>query len=104
STQGNIRVRMPKARPRARRSRYSVSHRLTRSVPAMIGAAALVVILVAASLTYKRIDDFFTATTGHHLNPLAEVVQAVEPSPGTIAYKLQHGQIGRASCREREQI
>ncbi|TMC89594.1 MAG: LytR family transcriptional regulator [Chloroflexi bacterium] len=92
STQGNIRVRMPKARPRARRSRYSVSHRLTRSVPAMIGAAALVVILVAASLTYKRIDDFFTATTGHHLNPLAEVVQAVEPSPGTIAYKLQHGQ------------
>jgi len=58
----------------------------------MIGAAALVVILVAASLTYKRIDDFFTATTGHHLNPLAEVVQAVEPSPGTIAYKLQHGQ------------
>src|SRR5207245_8683687 len=71
---------------------YSVSHRLTRSVPAMVGAAVLIVILVAASLTYKRIDDFFTATTGHHINPLAEVVQAVEPAPGTIAYKLQHGQ------------
>jgi polyisoprenyl-teichoic acid--peptidoglycan teichoic acid transferase len=58
----------------------------------MVGVAMLIVILVAASLTYKRIDDFFTATTGHHINPLAEVVQAVEPSPGTIAYKLQHGQ------------
>src|SRR5207302_706703 len=92
SLQGNIRVRMPKARPRARRSRYSVSHRLTRSVPAMIGAAVLIVVLVAATLTYKRLDDFITATTGHHINPLAEVVQAVEPSPGTIAYKLQHGQ------------
>jgi LCP family protein required for cell wall assembly len=82
---------MPRA-TRARRSRYSVSHRLTRSVPAIVGAVLLVVVLATGTLAYKRIDDFFTATTGHHLNPLAEVVQAVEPSPGTIAYKLQHGQ------------
>jgi LCP family protein required for cell wall assembly len=58
----------------------------------MVGAMLLVIVLVAASLTYKRLDDFITTTTGRHLNPLGEVVQAVEPQPGTIAYKLQHGQ------------
>ncbi|HLZ94932.1 MAG TPA: hypothetical protein VKT20_06365, partial [Candidatus Dormibacteraeota bacterium] len=83
---------MQRARPRARRSRYNVSYRLTRSVPAMIGAFLLIVIVITGTMTYKRIDDFLNATTGHHLNPLGEVVQAVEPQPGTIAYKLQHGQ------------
>ena len=83
---------MLKARPRARRSRYNVSYRLTRSVPAVIAGALLLVVLVAATLTYKRFDDFITATTGHHLNPIGEVVQAVEPAQGTIAYKLKHGQ------------
>jgi LCP family protein required for cell wall assembly len=83
---------MSKARPRARRSRYNVSYRLTRSVPAAIAGALLLVVLLGATLTYKRLDDFITATTGHHLNPIGEVVQAVEPSPGTIAYKLSHGQ------------
>ena len=58
----------------------------------MVGAFLLIAIVVGATLTYKRIDDFLNATTGHHLNPLGEVVQAVEPQPGTIAYKLQHGQ------------
>jgi len=58
----------------------------------MIVGVLLVVVLVGATLTYQRLDDFFTATTGHHLNPLGEVVQAIEPSPGTIAYKLKHGQ------------
>jgi LCP family protein required for cell wall assembly len=52
----------------------------------------LLAVLVGATLTYKRIDDFITATTGHHLNPIGEVVQAVEPAQGTIAYKLKHGQ------------
>ncbi|HXB04256.1 MAG TPA: LCP family protein [Candidatus Angelobacter sp.] len=83
---------MQRARPRARRSRYNVSYRLTRSVPAVVGALLLVVVLVTATLTYKRIDDFVTATTGRHINPIGEVVQAVEPAPGTIAYKLKHGQ------------
>jgi LCP family protein required for cell wall assembly len=83
---------MLRARPRARRSRYNVSYRLTRSVPAVVAAALLLVVLVGATLTYKRIDDFITATTGHHLNPIGEVVQAVEPAQGTIAYKLKHGQ------------
>ena len=83
---------MQRARPRARRSRYNVSYRLTRSVPAMIGAVLLVAIVLGATLTYKRLDDFINATTGHHINPIGEVVQAVEAQPGTIAYKLQHGQ------------
>src|ERR1700719_736916 len=83
---------MQRARPRARRSRYNVSYRLTRSVPAMIGAVLLVAVVLGATLSYKRLDDFINATTGHHINPLGEVVQAVEPQPGTIAYKLQHGQ------------
>jgi LCP family protein required for cell wall assembly len=83
---------MLRARPRARRSRYHVSYRLTRSVPAAIAVALLLVVLVGVTLTYKRLDDFITATTGHHLNPIGEVVQAVEPAQGTIAYKLKHGQ------------
>src|SRR5713101_807671 len=83
---------MLRARPRARRSRYNVSYRLTRSVPAAIAAALLLVVLVAVTLTYKRFDDFITATMGHHINPIGEVVQAVEPAQGTIAYKLKHGQ------------
>src|SRR6202521_5831043 len=83
---------MLRATPRRRRSRYNVSYRLTRSVPAAVAAALLVVVIIGATLTYKRIDDFITATTGHHINPIGEVVQAVEPAQGTIAYKLKHGQ------------
>jgi polyisoprenyl-teichoic acid--peptidoglycan teichoic acid transferase len=83
---------MLRSRPRARRSRYSVSYRLTRSVPAAVAAALLLVVIIAATLTYKRFDDFIIATTGHHINPIGEVVQAVEPAQGTIAYKLKHGQ------------
>jgi polyisoprenyl-teichoic acid--peptidoglycan teichoic acid transferase len=84
---------MSPARPRrARRSRYHVSYRLTRSVPAAIIAVLLVVAVAGATLTYKRLDDFVHATTGKHINPIGEVVQAVQPQPGTIAYKLNHGQ------------
>src|SRR5690348_11330091 len=84
---------MSRARPKkARRSRYRVSYRLTRSVPAAVIATLLVIVIVAATLTYKRLDDFVNTTTGHHINPVGEVVQAIDPSPGTIAYKLKHGQ------------
>src|SRR5256712_1101933 len=85
---------MQRARPRARRSRYHVSYRLTRSVPAIVAAFVLLAVIVTATLTYKRIDDFLTSTTGRHFNPIGEVVQAVEPAPGTIAYKLKHAQQG----------
>jgi len=84
---------MFRARPKkARRSRYRVSYRLTRSVPAAIMSVVLLAVVVGATLTYKRFDDFISATTGRHINPIGEVVQAVDPSPGTIAYKLKHGQ------------
>jgi LCP family protein required for cell wall assembly len=83
---------MLRARPRARRSRYNVSYRLTRSVPAVVAVALLLVAVLGVTLTYKRFDDFIAATTGHHINPIGEVVQAVEPAQGTIAYKLKHGQ------------
>ena len=84
---------MSRARPRRpRRSRYRVSYRLTRSFPAAVVAALLLVVIVGATFAYKRMDDFMAATTGHHINPIGEVVQAVAPQPGTIAYKLQHGQ------------
>ena len=84
---------MPIARSRrARRSRYRVSYRLTRSVPAAIIAVALIAVMAGATLAYKRLDDFVHTTTGQHINPLTEVVQAVAPQPGTIAYKLKHGQ------------
>jgi LCP family protein required for cell wall assembly len=58
----------------------------------VVAAALLLVVLVAATLTYKRFDDFVNATTGHHINPIGEVVQVAEPQQGTIAYKLKHGQ------------
>jgi LCP family protein required for cell wall assembly len=84
---------MSRARPkRARRSRYHVTYRLTRSVPAVIVLVLLLALVTGATLTYKRFDDFFTATTGHHVNPIGEIAQAVEPAQGTIAYKLKHGQ------------
>src|SRR5260370_2849380 len=83
---------MERARRRARRSRYNVSYRLTRSVPAVVGALLLVVVIVTATLTYKRIDDFVTATPGRHVHPIGEGVQPVEPAPGTIPYKPKHGQ------------
>jgi LCP family protein required for cell wall assembly len=84
---------MSPARPRrARRSRYHVSYRLTRSVPAAVVAVLLVIAAAGATLTYKRLDDFVHTTTGKHINPIGEVVQAVQPQAGTIAYKLSHGQ------------
>ena len=58
----------------------------------MIAAVCLLAVILGVTLTYKRFDDFVNATTGRHINPIGEVVQAVEPQPGTIAYKLNHGQ------------
>jgi LCP family protein required for cell wall assembly len=48
-------------------------------------------VLLGVTLTYKRFDDFISVTTGRHITP-GEIVQVVEPAPGTIAYKLKHGQ------------
>ena len=84
---------MSRARPKnARRSRYRVSYRLTRSVPAAIIVVVLLAVIAGATLTYKRLDDFVRTTTGHALNPVGEIAQVVEPQPGSIAYKLKHGE------------
>src|SRR5713226_1201847 len=83
---------MQRARPRARRSRYNVSYRLTRSVPAVVGAVVLLVAIVTATLTYKRLDDFVSATTGRHINPIGEIAQVVEPPPVAIAPKRKDAQ------------
>jgi polyisoprenyl-teichoic acid--peptidoglycan teichoic acid transferase len=83
---------MSRARPsRARRSRYRVSYRLSRSVPAAVIAVLLVGVVIAGALTYKRLDDFMAAATGRHID-VGEIAQVIEPQPGTIAYKLKHGQ------------
>ena len=57
----------------------------------MIGAVLLVAIVLTATVAYRRIDDFLTTVTGKGLT-LGAVVEAVQPEPGSIAYKLQHGQ------------
>ena len=57
-----------------------------------LNVVLLIAVIVGVTLTYKRFDDFVSATTGHHLNPIGEVVQVVEPAQGTLAYKLKHGQ------------
>ncbi len=57
----------------------------------MIGAVLLVAIVVTATVAYRRIDDFLAAVTGKGIT-LGAVVEAVQPEPGSIAYKLQHGQ------------
>jgi polyisoprenyl-teichoic acid--peptidoglycan teichoic acid transferase len=57
----------------------------------LIGAVLLVAIVVTATVAYRRIDSFLSETTGKGLT-LGAVVEAVQPDPGSIAYKLQHGQ------------
>ena len=57
----------------------------------MVGLFLLVAVVAGGLFAYKRIDSFLTQTTGHGLT-LGQVVQYVEPQPGTIAYKLEHGE------------
>src|SRR5437660_6353451 len=84
---------MFRARPKkARRSRYRVFYRLTRSVPAVIAGVLLLAVIVGATLPSNHLDAFVDVTTGRHINPIGEVVQAIDPPAGTIAYKLKHGQ------------
>ncbi|MGH7776060.1 MAG: LCP family protein [Candidatus Dormibacterales bacterium] len=85
---------MWKARLKARRSRYSLARRLTHSVPAMAGLATLLVALIVASVAVVRIELFFTRVTGKLVNPIAilpHVGAAIGP-PGSISWKLHHGQ------------
>ncbi|MGH7903169.1 MAG: LCP family protein [Candidatus Dormibacteraceae bacterium] len=83
---------MSKARLRARRSRYSLANRLTHSVPAMAGLAVVLVGVLLVSLAAVRIEGFLSKVTGHVANPLSIFPGMASAAPGSIAWKLQHGQ------------
>ena len=81
---------MQPARPRARRSRYRFTARLTRSVPAMIALGLIGVLLIGSALAAGRLWSCVTAVT--NLNPLQTIVQAAAPPQGSIAWKLRNHQ------------
>ena len=82
--------RMQPARPRARRSRYRFTARLTHSVPAMLSMGLIGVILVASALAAGRFWSFVGDVTNQNL--FQTIVQAADPPQGTVAWKLRHGQ------------
>jgi LCP family protein required for cell wall assembly len=86
--------RTSRVRPRARRSRYRFTHRLTRSVPGLIAIVLLVVVLLGASVAAVRVYAVLSKVTGNGtaINPVTIIGQAAEPPAGSIAYKLKHGQ------------
>jgi len=73
---------------RARQSRY---RRRAPSPPRSILALVLVLVLGLSGLAGWRVLDLIRATTGSG-NPLSELAKASGLQPGTIPYKLQHGQ------------
>ncbi|HLQ61692.1 MAG TPA: LCP family protein [Candidatus Acidoferrales bacterium] len=83
---------MRRARPRARRSRYTIFYRLSRSAVALVVLGVLVTVMLFASVAAVRVYSFVHTVTGQELNPLQIVQQVAEPQPGTIAYKLKHGE------------
>src|SRR5581483_12320935 len=84
---------MARPRPRARRSRYSFTSRLSGSLPAMFVVVFLVGMLFGASVVVVRTVSFLHALTGQGPTDVVKIVQnAVEPPPGSVAYKLKHNQ------------
>lgn len=81
---------MQTARPRARRSRYRFTARLTRSVPAMVALGLIGLLLIGSAVAAGRMWSFVTAVT--NLNPLQTLVQAAAPPQGSIAWKLRNHQ------------
>lgn len=83
------------ARPhsRARRSRYSYTSRLSRSLPAVLVVVFLLGMIFGASVVVARTLNFLHAVTGRGPASVINIVQnAVAPPPGSIAYKLQNNQ------------
>lgn len=78
-------------RPRARRSRYSYASQLSTSLPAALLVVGVTAMLFGASFVTVRTLSFLRTVTGSS-NVVKIVQNAVEPSPGSIAYKLQHNQ------------
>ena len=83
---------MSRARPRARRSRYSYTTRLSRSV-SVIAAVFLLGVLFGASIVVVRTVNFVHTLTGQGPTDVVKIVQqAIQPPPGSVAYKLQNNQ------------
>ena len=83
---------MSRARPRARRSRYSFTTRLSRSV-SLIVAVFLLGVLFGASVVVVRTVNFVHSLTGQSPTDVVKIVQqAIQPPPGSVAYKLQNNQ------------
>ncbi|HEX6351097.1 MAG TPA: LCP family protein [Candidatus Dormibacteraeota bacterium] len=83
---------MSRARPRARRSRYSYTTRLSRSV-SVIAAVFLLGVLFGASIVVVRTVNFVHSLTGQSPTDVVKIVQqAIQPPPGSVAYKLQNNQ------------
>src|SRR5258708_1429624 len=84
---------MSRPRRRARRSRYSFTSRLSTSLPAAFLVVFLVGVLFGASFVVVRAFDFVHTVTGSNASDVVKIVQnAVEPPPGSLAYKLQHNE------------
>jgi len=83
---------MSRARPRARRSRYSYTTRLSRSV-SVIAAVFLLGVMFGASVVVVRTINFVHTLTGQSPSDVVKIVQeAIQPAPGSVAYKLQNNQ------------
>src|SRR2546421_1043987 len=83
---------MPRARPRARRSRYTHPPRLSRSV-SLIAAVFLLGVMFGASVVVVRTVNFVHTLTGQNAGDVVKIVQqAIQPAPGSVAYKLQNNQ------------
>ncbi len=80
-----------KARPRARRSRYRFTLRVTHSLPRLIAIGLVAATLVGGTLFVTRLSSFLAAVTNNG-NPLSAAVDVLNAPPGSITYKLQHGQ------------
>jgi anionic cell wall polymer biosynthesis LytR-Cps2A-Psr (LCP) family protein len=84
---------MSRPAPRARRSRYSFTARLSRSLPAVLLVVFTLGVLFGASAVVVRTLNFLHTVTGTRPNQVVNLVQdAVQPAPGTLAYKLAHNQ------------
>ncbi|HEX6548186.1 MAG TPA: LCP family protein [Candidatus Dormibacteraeota bacterium] len=84
---------MSRPRPRARRSRYRFSSRLSGSMPAVLLVVFTLGVLFGASAVVVRTFSFLHTVTGAKPDQVVNLVQnAVQPQPGTLAYKLAHGQ------------
>ncbi len=76
-------------RPRARRSQQRPAAVLTGA--RVLGVALIVALVAGGALATLRVADFLR-TTANVRNPFGTARQVLEPDPGTIPWKLRHGE------------